>query len=179
MAIVALINSSVQRRNYTAFILNIVKEELEHNNLAVIEINLKEFSLPFPGEEIINDDSSRMRDLLKRADAYIVGCPEYNGSFTAKLKLMVENAGFPSLFKGKPIGLIGLASGLLGATKSLEQQRTLFSHIGGFVLPRVVSLSLIEKCFDDVGNCINEKTEIDIRMAAQNLISFLKLIKKH
>ena len=82
------------------------------------------------------------------------------------LKLMVENAGFPSVLKGKPIGLIGLASGVLGATKSLEQQRTLFSHIGSFVLPRVVSISQIEKRFDENGNCINEKTENDIRMAA-------------
>ncbi|MCW8850791.1 MAG: NAD(P)H-dependent oxidoreductase [Melioribacteraceae bacterium] len=179
MAIVALINSSTQRKNYTGFTLNIVKEELEQNNVSVIEVNLKNFSLPFPGEEIIKDDSKEMQDLLKRADSYIIGCPEYNGSFTAKLKLMVENAGFPSVLKGKPIGLVGLASGILGATKSLEQQRTLFSHIGGFVLPRVVSLSQIEKRFDDDGNCINEKTEKDLRMAAQNMISFLELIKKH
>ena len=179
MAIVALINSSVQRKNYTGFTLNIIKEELEQNNLSALEVNLKDFSLPFPGEDIPNDDSKKMQALLKSADAYIIGCPEYNGSFTAKLKLMVENAGFPSVLKGKPIGLVGLASGVLGATKSLEQQRTLFSHIGGFVLPRVVSISQIEKRFDDDGNCIHEKTEKDIRMAAQNMINFLKLIKKH
>lgn len=179
MAIVALINSSTQRKNYTGFTLKIAKEELEKNNLSVIEINLKDFNLPFPGEEIAKDDSKKMQALLKSADAFIVGCPEYNGSFTAKLKLMVENAGFPSVLKGKPLGLIGLASGVLGATKSLEQQRTLFSHIGSFVLPRVVSLSQIEKRYDDDGNCTHEKTEKDIRMAAQNMIDFLKLIKKH
>lgn len=177
MAKVALINSSVQKRNYTGFTLNIIKDELELNHLSVIEINLKEFNLPFPGEEIKNDTSKKMRELLKDADAYIIGCPEYNGSFTAKLKLMVENAGFPSLFKGKPIGLVGIASGVLGATKSLEQQRTLFSHIGGFVLPRVVSISLVEKRFDEAGTCIHEKTEKDIKLAAQNMINFLTLIK--
>ena len=179
MAIIALINSSVQRKNYTGFTLSIVKEELKKNNLSVIEINLKDFSLPFPGEEKVKDDSKKMQSLLKSADAYIIGCPEYNGSFTAKLKLMVENAGFPSVLKGKPIGLVGLASGVLGATKSLEQQRTLFSHVGSFVLPRVVSISQIEKRFDDDGNCIHERTEKDIKMAAQNMITFLKLIKKH
>lgn len=177
MAKVALINSSVQKKNYTGYTLNIIKDELESKNLSVIEINLKEFNLPFPGEEIENDNSKKMQELLKNADAYIVGCPEYNGSFTAKLKLMVENAGFPSLFKGKPIGLVGIASGVLGATKSLEQQRTLFSHIGGFVLPRVVSISLVEKKFNEDGKCIHDKTEKDIKLAAQNMMNFLSLIK--
>lgn len=177
MATIALINSSVQKKNYTAFVLNIVKNELLSKNYNIVEIKLKDFTLPFPGEEIENDNSNGLRELLKSADAYIVGSPEYNGSFTAKLKLMIENSGFPSVMKGKPIGLVGLASGILGATKSLEQLRTVFSHIGGFVLPRVVSIAEIEKKFDDEGKCINSKTEKDIKMAATNMTSFLTLIK--
>jgi len=169
---IALINSSHQKRNYTGFVLKIVKDELEKNEFEIIDLKLKEYNLPFPGDVIESDNSQEMRDLLKSADAFIVGCPEYNGSFTAKLKLMVENAGFPSLLKGKPIGLVGLASGILGATKSLEQQRTLFSHIGCFVLPRVVSIPQVEDKFDQDGNCIDEKTEKDIRMAAVNLVNF-------
>ena len=79
--------------------------------------------------------------------------------------------------KGKPVGLVGLASGILGATKSLEQLRTVFSHIGGFVLPRVVSIAEVEKQFDEEGNCISAKTEKDIRLAAVNMASHLSLIK--
>lgn len=176
---IALINGSVQKKNYTEFSLNIVKNELLNQNYEVIDIKLKDFSLPFPGEEIENDNSEELRNLLKTANAYIIGCPEYNGSFTAKLKLMIENSGFPSMLKGKPIGLLGIASGILGATKSLEQMRTVFSHIGGFVLPRVVSIAEIEKKFDSEGNCINDQAEKDIKMAAINLSNFLKLIKTH
>ena len=178
MTKIALINSSVQKRNYTAFTLNIVKEELVKHDLPIIEIKLQNFSLPFPGEQIENDDSNRLRELLSSADAYIIGSPEYNGSFTAKLKLMIENSGFPSALKGKPIGLVGLAGGALGATKSLEQLRTVCSHIGGMVLPRVVSIANVEKHFDDEGNCIENKVEKDIRFAADNMISFLHLIGK-
>jgi chromate reductase, NAD(P)H dehydrogenase (quinone) len=179
MASVALINSSVQKKNYTGFTLSIVKDEILKQNHSVEDIRLKEFTLPFPGEEINNDNSDELRHLLKSADAFIIGCPEYNGSFTAKLKLMIENSGFPSALKGKPIGLIGLASGILGATKSLEQLRTVCSHIGGFVLPRVVSIAQIENKFDDEGRCIDEQTEKEIRLTAQNMASYLALIKKH
>ncbi len=174
---IALINGSSQKRNYTEFVLNVVKNELEKNNISATDIRIKEFNLPFPDEEIENDNSDRLKELLKSADAYIVGSPEYNGSFSARLKLMIENSGFPSMMKGKPIGLVGLASGVLGATKSLEQLRTVFSHIGGFVLPRVVSIAEVEKKFDEAGNCIHSKTEKDIRMAANNLIEFLQHTK--
>jgi NAD(P)H-dependent FMN reductase len=172
---IALINGSSQKRNYTEFVLNVVKNELENNNVLTTDIKIKEFNLPFPDEEIENDNSDRLRELLKSADAYIVGSPEYNGSFSARLKLMIENSGFPSMMKGKPVGLVGLASGILGATKSLEQLRTVFSHIGGFVLPRVVSIAEVEKKFDDEGNCISAKMEKDIKLAAINLINFLSL----
>jgi len=178
MASIALINSSVQKRNYTAFTLKIVRNELIKQSFPVLDIKLKEFKLPFPGEDIKGDNSDFLRDLLKSADAYIVGTPEYNGSFTSKLKLMIENSGHPSTLKGKPIGLVGLASGILGATKSLEQLRTVFSHIGGIVLPRVVSVAQVEQKFDDDGRCINAQTEKDLLLAVRNMINFLSLVNK-
>lgn len=179
MPTVALINSSVQKKNYTGFSLHIVKDELLANKIKVIDINLKEYNLPFPGEEITNDNSDEMREKLKLADAYIIGCPEYNGSFTAKLKLMIENSGFPSVIKGKPVGLLGVASGILGATKSLEQLRTVCSHIGAFVLPRVVSIAQIETKFDDIGNCIDIQSKKDLTLVAKNMVEFLVLINNH
>ncbi len=170
---VALINSSHQKKNYSSLVLKVVKDELEKNDIEVVDVRLSEFNLPFPGDEIVADNSQKMRDLLISVDAFILGTPEYNGSFPAKLKLMVENGGFPSVFKGKPLGLVGFASGILGATKSLEQQRTLFSHLGAFVLPRVVSLPQIEKKFDKEGNCVDKQTENDIRLSVKNMVEFL------
>jgi NAD(P)H-dependent FMN reductase len=82
------------------------------------------------------------------------------------------------MMKDKPIGLIGIASGILGATKSLEQLRIVFSHIGSVVLPRVASLPEVEKKFDDFGNCIDHETEKEIKQAAKNLSEFVNLIKK-
>ncbi len=153
---IAVINGSVQPKNYTGYTLKIIKDELKKNsNIEVIEINLKEFNLPFPGEAIDNDDSPKLQSLLKSCDAFILGTPEYNGTFTAKLKLMIETSGYPSPMKGKPIGLIGVASGVLGAVKSLEHLRSVTAHIGAFTLPRVVSIAEIEKKFDDEGNCID------------------------
>jgi len=176
---IALINGSVQKKNYTGFTLNIVREEIENLGFEVLDIKLKDFTLPFPGEKIENDNSSVMREKLASADAFIIGSPEYNGGFTARLKLMIENSGYPSTLKGKPVGMVGVASGVLGATKSLEQLRTVLSHIGSIVLPRAASISKIEKRFDDNGKCIHDGTDKEIRKSAKNLVEFLELINKN
>jgi len=171
---IAVINSSVQRKNYTGFALSIIKDEINNNeDFSVVEINLKEFNLPFPGEKIENDDSPKLQKLLKSCDAFILGTPEYNGTFTAKLKLMIENSGYPSPMKDKPVSLIGVASGILGAVKSLEHLRSVTGHLGAFTLPRVVSIAEIENKFDDNGVCLDESTDKEIRIIPQNLMKFL------
>ncbi len=171
---IAVINGSARENNMTGYALNIVIKELrKHKDFEVITIELKNFSLPIPGIKIKNDDSQKLRDLLKLADAYIIGTPEYNGSYTALIKLMIENMGYPTAFKGKPIGLLGVATGSLGAVKSLEHLRSVCSHIGGMVLPRVVSIAQIDKYFDAEGNCFDTKIESEIAVAAKNLTDFL------
>lgn len=176
---IAIINGSVQKKNYTAFVLKVIKDEIELNeNFKIIEINLIDYNLPFPGTKIENDNSSELRKFLKSADAFVLGTPEYNGSFTAKLKLMIENSGFPSALKGKPVSLIGIASGILGAVKSLEHLRSVCAHIGAFTLPRVVSIANIEDKFNIKGNCVDIVTEMEIKTLAKNLISYCKSINK-
>jgi len=59
---IAVVNGSVQKKNYTGFTLNIVKDELnKRDGFSVVEINLIEFNLPFPGEKIENDDSPKLK----------------------------------------------------------------------------------------------------------------------
>jgi len=176
---VAIVNSSAQKRNYVGFCINCVKKVIEKDeNFAVTVISLKDFNLPFPGDIINNDDSEKLKKLLKSADAYILGTPEYNGSFSAKLKLMFENASHPSEMKDKPISLFGIASGSIGAIKSLEHLRTVCAHVGGFVLPRVVSVANVEEKFDENGNCLDEVITKELQMLAKNFIQYCESIKE-
>ncbi|MCB9219832.1 MAG: NAD(P)H-dependent oxidoreductase [Ignavibacteriales bacterium] len=180
MTQIAVVNGSVQENNYLGFALKILISELKkHKDYSIVEVNLKDFNLPFPGEKIENDDSPKLRKILKTSDAYVLGTPEYNGTFTAKLKLMIENSGYPSLLKDKPISLIGIASGVLGAVKSLEHLRSVCSHIGGFALPRAVSVSHVEDRFSEDGKSLDTMVEKEIRNLAKNLINFLTSINKH
>ena len=171
---VALINGSVRENNMTGKVLFFIENEVKKfPSIEIIKINLKDLNLPFPGMEIENDNSKELKRLLNLSDSFIIATPEYNGSFSAKLKLMIENSGYPSKLKGKPISLIGVADGSLGAVKSLEQLRSVCSHIGGIVLPRVVSIANVNDAFDAQGNCIKLEIKEELISSLNKFISFI------
>lgn len=115
-----------------------------------------------------------MQESVKGASGLILATPEYHGSFSSMLKLMIENLGFPSAMAGKPVSLLGVASGRIGAIKSLEQLRGVCSHVGAIVLPGPVSVAGVNRVFDEEGNCLDESTEKKVRGVATGLMDFLR-----
>ena len=115
-----------------------------------------------------------MRNQMQIATGVILTTPEYHGSYSSVMKLVIDNLGFPSVLNGKPIGLVGVAAGAIGAIKALEHLRSVCAHVGGIVLPAFVSVPGVSRIFDDEGNCTDEKTEKRIRGAATNLHDYIQ-----
>ena len=90
------------------------------------------------------------------------------------MKLLIDNLGFPSVLSGKPVALLGVAAGRIGAIKALEHLRSVCSHVGAIVLPGPVSVAGVQKLFDGDGNCLDEATEKRIRGVATNLIDYIE-----
>ncbi|MCG8604957.1 NAD(P)H-dependent oxidoreductase, partial [bacterium] len=90
------------------------------------------------------------------------------------IKLVVENLGFPSVLSGKPVALLGVAAGQIGAIKALEQLRSVCSHVGAIVLPGPVSVAGVSKLFDEQGRCLDERVEKRIRGMATNLLDYIE-----
>ncbi len=90
------------------------------------------------------------------------------------MKLVIENLGFPSVLSGKPVALLGVAAGQIGAIKSLEQLRGVCSHIGAIVLPGPVSVANVQAVFDSEGRCLDDKVEKRVRGVATNLLGYIK-----
>ncbi len=86
---------------------------------------------------------------------------------------MIENLGFPSVLSGKPVALLGVAAGQIGAIKSLEQLRSICSHIGAIVLPGPVSVPNVQKVFDEEGTCLDKSVEKRIRGLSSDLMNYI------
>ena len=116
----------------------------------------------------------QFQQTVKGATGVILASPEYHGGISSPMKLAIDNLGFPSVLADKPVSILGVAAGVIGAIKSTEQLRGICSHVGALPLPMVVSVAKVQQVFDAEGNCLDENMENLIRSCARNLIEFLK-----
>jgi len=160
--------------SFTSKALALVVDELRHHpKVNVTEINPQGMRLLFPGEPGDSSDAELLQTAIRKSTGVVFATPEYHGSFAAMLKLVIENLGFPSILGGKPVALLGVAAGQIGAIKSLEQLRSVCSHIGAIVLPGPVSVAEVQEVFDESGHCLDERIEKRTRGLATNLLDYI------
>ena len=175
ISIVAIVGS-VRPDNMTAKVLALVADEMKkYTNVRFEIIDPSEIQLFTPGQET-SASVEQLQKTVSEATGVILSTPEYHGSYSSTIKLVIDNLGYPSVLAGKPIALLGVASGQIGAIKALEHLRSVCSHIGSIVLPGPVSVAGVHNLFDNQGHCQDEKAEKRIRALATNLMEY---IQKH
>ena len=158
--------------NFTGKALALVEDELRRRGALVESLDSALMKLSFPGDPA-TADARRLRKVIEESSGVVLSTPEYHGSFCSSLKLMIENMGFPSALSGKPVALLGVAAGRIGAIKSLEQLRSVCSHVGALVLPGPVSVAQVQRVFDSDGSCTDEAVEKQVRGLATSIMDYL------
>ncbi len=160
--------------NFTSKALALVTDEIEkHEGIALDVIDPGAMNLPLPGTDPGSADMKALRDTVSNATGVVFSTPEYHGSYSSVSKLVIENLGFPSVLATKPVALLGVAAGQIGAIKALEHLRSVLSHVGAIVLPGPVSVARVGTVFDQSGRCLDATTETRIRGVATNLIDYI------
>lgn len=171
---IAAVIGTVRPGNYTSHAVALVADEIASQGVAIDVIDPAGLTLPFPGHPDTTGDAARMGDILRAATGIVLATPEYHGGFSSMIKLVIENMGFPSGLAGKPVALLGVAAGRIGAIKSLESLQGICSHVGAIVLPGSVSIAGVQKVFDDDGRCTDPSVEKRIRGLATNLLDYIR-----
>ena len=172
---IAVIIGSVRPGNYTSMAAALVVDVLKnHHHVAVELIDPAKLHLPLPGEEGKEEATRALQEKVRNATGVVFATPEYHGSFSSVTKLVIENLGFPSVLAGKPVALLGVAAGAIGAIKSLEHLRGVLSHIGAVVLPLPVSVANVRNVFDAQGHCLDPNVEKLIRSVGTNLMQYIE-----
>ena len=173
MKTIVCISGTSRPGNFTSRALRVVADELEVKGAEPQTFDARELQLAFPGHGT-TDDARRLQEAVHSGAGVVLATPEYHGAFSAMTKLILENMGFPSALKGKPVALLGVAAGRIGAIKSLEQLRATCAHTGALVLPGAVSIAGVQKAFDEEGRCTDEEVEKALRKAAHSLLEFIE-----
>ena len=170
---IVAIRGSAREGNYTSMALDVVVDELEKDeHVATWVIDPAEMGLPLPGTGG-NEATEELQKLVGGATAVILSTPEYHGSYSSLIKLTIEHLGFPSSLGGKPIALLGVAAGQIGAIKALEHLRSVASHVGAIVLPGPVSVAGVQSAFAEDGTCEDPAVEKRLRGLATHLLDYI------
>ena len=172
---ILIVNGSVRPGNYTAMASALVADEFRKNPEVSVEVvDPATLDLPFPGTRSGADSTKWLQKKVLAAAGVVLASPEYHGSFSSVMKLVIENLGFPSVLSGKAVALLGVAAGSIGAIKSLEHLRSVCSHIGAITLPLPVSVANVQKVFSPDGRCLDPAVERLVRGVAGNLTNYLQ-----
>ncbi|MCH9609367.1 MAG: NADH-dependent flavin reductase subunit 2 [Chlamydiales bacterium] len=165
---------SARPKNYTFKAVRILEQQLKKEDSITYEIiDPAQLSLPLPGTAYKDSSHEALQKSVKQATGVIIASPEYHGGISSVMKLLIDHLGFPSALAGKPIALLGVAAGMIGAIKSLEQIRSICSHVGAIVLPRPISIANVQQVFDEEGNCLDQKIQKQIYTVATTLINYI------
>ena len=119
----------------------------------------------------------KFTDAILASDGLVIVTPEYNGSVPGILKYFIDMLPFPESFESRPVCFVGLAAGIWGALRPVEQLQAIFGYRNAFLYPERVFLPRISELLNEKGRLTN--TEILDRLKAQaaGFVDFVERVK--
>src|ERR1051325_1042849 len=81
----------------------------------------------------------------------VVVTPEYNGSLPGVLKYFIDMLKFPESFERRPVCFVGVAAGMWGALRPIEQLQMIFGYRNAFIYPERVFMPRVGDLLDANG----------------------------
>ena len=173
VSIVALLGSA-RPDNFTSKALAVTLDEIARNpkyRVEVIDPNDYDLGLPGHSKPAV---MQAIQDKVRTATGVVLATPEYHGSYSSVIKLLIEHLGFPSVLATKPTAIVGVAAGTIGAIKATEHLRSVAAHVGAIVLPGAVSVASVNRAFNAEGEIVDASAEKRLRAAGTGLIHYIE-----
>jgi chromate reductase, NAD(P)H dehydrogenase (quinone) len=114
--------------------------------------------------------------VLKSTGLHVV-TPEYNGSVPGVLKYFIDMLKFPESFEQKPVCFTGLAAGIWGALRPVEQLQAIFSYRNAHIFPMRVFLPQINDLLDASGKLKTPDLFVRLKAQADGFAEFVEKLK--
>ena len=111
------------------------------------------------------------------ASGLVIVTPEYNGSFPGVLKVFIDHLKFPESFEARPVAFVGLAAGIWGALRSVEQLQAIFGYRNAHLFPKRVFMPGIARALDGNGNFTNDDLVKRLRDQAAEYVTFVEQLR--
>jgi chromate reductase, NAD(P)H dehydrogenase (quinone) len=115
--------------------------------------------------------------VLQSSGLHVV-TPEYNGSLPGVLKYFIDMLKFPESFERRPVCFTGLAAGLWGALRPVEQLQAIFGYRNAHIYPERVFMSGIGNLLDEHGRVKNTELLERLRKQAEGFVDFVECLRR-
>lgn len=117
-------------------------------------------------------------EAVLNCDGLHVVTPEYNGGIPGILKYFIDMLKFPESFERRPVCFTGVAAGMWGALRPVEQLQAIFGYRNAHVFPERVFLPGINDLLSAEGRLADEEALKRLRHQAEGFVEYVKLFTK-
>jgi NAD(P)H-dependent FMN reductase len=104
--------------------------------------------------------------------------PEYNGSFPGVLKYFIDLLKFPESFEHKPAAFVGVAAGIWGGLRAVEQLQLVFGYRNAHIFPDRVFIPSVAQKFPPGDTPPDPALDQRLTNQARNFAQFCGLFKR-
>jgi NAD(P)H-dependent FMN reductase len=125
-----------------------------------------------------NDEQNKIPEwvaLNKQADAYFIVTPEYNHSFPASLKKLLDND--LGNYDHKPVAFAGVSDGPWGGTRAIESLLPVVRTIGMTATFRDVHFPKVQELFDADGQLLDSAYIARVERSYSELVWMAKALQ--
>ncbi|MBS1985170.1 MAG: NAD(P)H-dependent oxidoreductase [Bdellovibrionales bacterium] len=116
-------------------------------------------------------------DAVLKSDGLFVVTPEYNGGFPGVLKYFIDMLKFPESFENRPVAFCGVAAGMFGALRPVEQLSQIFTYRNAFVFNERIFLPRVETQLNEKNEFTDPLTNKLVHQQVKNFVRFCKTTK--
>lgn len=117
-------------------------------------------------------------DAILQSSGLHVVTPEYNGSLPGVLKYFIDMLKFPESFERRPVCFTGLAAGIWGALRPVEQLQAIFGYRNAYLYPERVFLPQVNNLLDANGRLKDTELLKRLKSQADGFVGFVESVKK-
>lgn len=135
--------------------------ECEVNIIDLRETEMPQLQKVFTSVEATPDEYKEVARIMFDTDAFILVTPEYNGSYSAPMKNLLDH--FPKQHH-KVFGIVTASTGMLGGVRAALQLQELIFALFGIGSPYMLVTPQVDKKFDMDGTLLDEsfKKSVDL-----------------
>ena len=117
-------------------------------------------------------------DAILQAEGLVLVTPEYNGGMPGVLKYFIDMLKFPESFERRPVCFVGLAAGIWGALRPVEQLQAIFGYRNAYLYPERVFIPQVMNHLDEQGGLKSPELVDRLRKQAEGFVNFVERIHR-